>query len=71
MAQALQSYRVNFLSSPSRQPDVMHRTHIVHLTAPLAPGDLDEQIRQWDVRAVDGDQLPFGVLPLPSALLAR
>ena len=54
----------------ARQPFVTHPAVVVHLSAPLALGDLDEQVRQRDVGAVDGDQLPLAVLPAPSALFA-
>ncbi|MGB7615898.1 MAG: hypothetical protein WBM06_02930 [Pseudolabrys sp.] len=43
----------------------------MRLSAPLALSDLDEQVRQRDVRAVNGNQRPLGVLPLPAALIAR
>ncbi|MFZ1951911.1 MAG: hypothetical protein WCF66_07975 [Pseudolabrys sp.] len=47
----------------------MHPASVVHLPAPLALRDLDQQIRQRNVGAVDGDQLAFSVLPRPPALL--
>jgi hypothetical protein len=34
------------------QAEIMHATHIVHLPTPLALPDLDEHVRQRDVRAI-------------------
>jgi hypothetical protein len=49
----------------------MHPTGIVHLAALVALRDFGEKIRQRDVGAMNGDQLPLRVLSLPSALLAQ
>ena len=56
---------------PARQPYEMHPARVVHLPAPLAAGDLGEQVRQRDVWPMDEYQLTLGILPAPAALLAR
>jgi hypothetical protein len=55
----------------SLQTEIMHATHIVHLSAPLASGDLVPQIWQGNLGTKLHDQILFEILPCPPAAVAR